>query len=194
MKTSMLVALLLLIPAACMPGAQPAEQPSPEVLPPEPAEDGSIPWAPGEGPGPARDVGEQPPSQDELASAMPESQTTDDGIVSAGANPGCTGRAPAALRAEVQARTSALKVCNERAPAEFRGSGTLKYTLRVEADGGVLTIYQLENKLQLNDVIACVEAKLKEKFEERPISGCAQFVVPYELVVEEGQEIVPEQK
>ncbi len=193
------VALLgALGPLACSPffSNEPAPQ-KPEILPPEPVggdpekNENGIPWAPGEGPGGTREVGEQPRSTDE---PMPEEafRTTEgDGIVQGSASQRCTGKAPVALRAELQARTAALKVCSDDAPEEFRGDGLLKYTVRVEQDGSVQTIYQLENTLNLEQVQSCVEAKLKERFQEKPLAGCAQFVVPYELKVEEGQNSSP---
>ena len=169
--------------------------PKDEVLPPEraePTDNGGIPWAPGEGPGAPREVGEQPRSYQASMSDEAFESTEGDGVVQAGRTPGCTGRVSLPLRAEVQARISSLKTCNERAPEGFVGRGVLKYTLRIETDGTVKTLYKLEDAPELGEVTACVEAQLKKPFDEKPMSGCAQFVVPYELVVEEGQENSPE--
>lgn len=189
MKAYPLILISSLLSFACVPTA-PAEEPSPDVQP-KPVAEGAIPWAPGEGPGEAREVGEQPRSSDEPIADEQFDRTKGDGLVGAGQMPGCTGKVTLPLRAEVQARTYDLKACNTTAPSDFRGEGLLKYTVRVGSSGQVEKLYQLEDTLKLSSVTACIEAKLKEQFEEPPLSGCAQFVVPYTLVVKEGQEIAP---
>jgi len=191
MKAQSIICIFGLFSLACVP-AGPAEEPSPEVQSPEPVQDGAIPWAPGEGPGEAREVGEQPRSSDEPISGAAYEGTAGDGVIGGGQAGGCTGKVTLPLRAEVQARTFDLKDCNSSAPSDFRGEGTVRYTVRVGADGQVETLYQLDDSLKLSAVTACVEAKLKERFEEPPVGGCAQFVVPYTLVVKEAQGSAPE--
>jgi len=112
--------------------------------------------------------------------------TQEDGVSQSGSHTGCTGKAPVPLKAEIQARTSALKDCSQVAPPDFRGEGELRYTVRVEKDGTVSTIYQLSDTLHVAAVTQCVEEKLRQPFAEHPVQGCAQFVIPYQLLIEAG--------
>ncbi|HXS15993.1 MAG TPA: hypothetical protein VN764_02330 [Polyangiaceae bacterium] len=182
---SVLVGALL---SACFPPAQPADPvEAPQSVPTAESDQASgIPWAPGEGPGETREVGEQPQSADEPMAGAALETTQEDGISQSGTHPGCTGKAPVPLKAEVQARIAGLKDCSQAAPPEFRGEGELKYTVRVEKDGSVSTIYQLSDTLRVAPVTQCVEAKLRQPFAEHPVQGCAQFVIPYQLLIEAG--------
>lgn len=186
MKAPASYVVLAVLLSACAPPAAPVEAPEPapgSATSDESGNNNGIPWAPGEGPGEARAVGKQPKSSDEPMSDAELTATHDDGVVQE-SSPGCTGKAPLPLRAEIQARTGALKDCSQSAPPSFRGQGELRYTVRVEKDGAVSKIYQLSDTLHVPDVTRCVEAKLKEPFTERPAYGCAQFVIPYQLLIE----------
>jgi hypothetical protein len=56
----------------------------------------------------------------------------------------------------------------------------------VEKDGTVSTVYQLSDSLHVPAVTQCVEEKLRQSFVEHPVQGCAQFVIPYQLLIEAG--------
>jgi len=182
---SVLVAALL---PACFPPAQPADPvEAPQSVPSaQAAQADAIPWAPGEGPGATREVGEQPQSSDAPMTGAAVETTREDGISQSGSHPGCTGKATVPLKAEIQARTASLKDCSQAAPADFRGEGELRYTVRVEKDGTVSNVYQLSDSLRVAAVTQCVEDKLRQPFSEHPVQGCAQFVIPYQLLIEAG--------
>jgi hypothetical protein len=162
---------------ACVPPAEP-ESP-PEKAEPEPAQDGAIPWAPGEAPSDpsasAREVIElnepQEPSDDRLE---------EDGIKQVGASPVCTGKAPPSLRAAVQVRSSDTRACYSSLPSEKAGAkGDLKFTLRVGPSGEVEHLELLSDTLGVSEVTKCAENSLKKSFSETPPrGGCTTFVIP----------------
>ncbi len=143
---------------------------------------GEIPWAEGEKPEDpsqtTRHLEEQP------SSVVGAADLTDpnDGIVATGEQGRCTGKPTPGLRAEVQERTQDIATCGERLPPNQQSlSGELKFTLRVSTSGEVVALELLSDTLNDPAVLDCAKQKLSQRFEERPLEGCALFVVPFRL-------------
>src|SRR5690606_27618469 len=161
---------------ACVP-----PEPAPETPPSEPEEphDSGIPWAPGESPSDAssttREVTPEPQEQESKYAYY-----KDDGISQTGSGPACTGKAPPALRASVDARTFEVKSCGDKIPVSRGGArGDIKVNLKVGTDGGVLSVDVLSDSLSVPEVTACVAETLKKPFSDAPPrGGCAVFVIP----------------
>lgn len=173
----------LCLAVGCVP--PPAETPKEEAeAPPEP---GTIPWAEGTAPengaASAREVGEQPRSQDHADENDFSAQ--DGGIVQAGDPQSCTGKVPPALRAAVQVRAADTRACYDQVPESKAGSeGDVKFNIRVSVDGSVQSASLIEDTFHVPEATACIEKILKKRFDARPQGGCAMFVIPIHLAAE----------
>ena len=178
-----LVAISSSLAVACMPPPAETPQEEPKASP----EPGTIPWAEGEEPesgaASAREVGEQPRSQD-FADENDFSEQ-DGGIVQAGNPQSCTGKVPPALRAAVQGRAFETRTCYDKVPQSKAGSnGDVTFNVRVSIDGSVQSASLVEDTFNVPEVTSCIEKIFKKRFDARPQGGCAMFVIPIHLAAE----------
>ncbi len=164
---------------ACVP---PASSESPEGSAPAPrSSEGGIPWAPGEEPGSpeqsAREIPDQEPREAEAISAGKE-----DGVLVEGSSGACSGKAPPALRAEVDVRATETRACYDRMPAAKQGaSGEVRVNLRVKENGSAEVVKVLADSLKVPAVSSCIIERLEKPFQEAPLGGCVGFVIPLQL-------------
>lgn len=173
--SAVLVLETALLVCACVPPASPKS----EVQEPAPAPEGAIPWAPGEEPSSAeattRDVAAEP-KQEAPAPVYYE----EDGVQETGSGPVCSGKAPPALRALVDARAQETKDCSQKIPLHRAGAGgDMKASVRVTRAGQVESVEILSDSLGVPEVTSCVKEMLGKPFTAAPPrGGCTVFVLP----------------